>query len=58
MLVLGRKVGEKIIFAMGQIELIVLEIKGNKVRLGISAPKDVSILRPEWTSSAEGQSTR
>ena len=57
MLVLSRKVGAKIVIASGKIELVVLEIKGNKVRLGISAPKDITILRSEAASTAEGQTT-
>jgi carbon storage regulator len=46
MLVLTRKNGEKIVID-GDIEITVLEIRGSQVRLGIVAPKDVSVLREE-----------
>lgn len=46
MLVLSRKVGEKIVIEPG-IELTVVDIRGGKVRLGIAAPKDISIRRSE-----------
>ena len=44
MLVLTRKNGEKIVIG-GDIEITVVEIRGNHVRLGIEAPKEVSVLR-------------
>ncbi len=46
MLVLSRKLGEKITID-GDIELEVLEITGNRIRLGISAPQDYRIVRAE-----------
>jgi carbon storage regulator len=46
MLVLTRKLNEEIVIA-GQIEVQVLEICGNRVRLGITAPADISIQRRE-----------
>jgi carbon storage regulator len=46
MLVLSRKVGEKVVIG-NCISVTVVDVKGNKVRLGISAPEDVSILRSE-----------
>lgn len=46
MLALTRKKQEAIIID-GNIEIRVLEIQGDKVKLGISAPKDVSIHREE-----------
>lgn len=46
MLVLSRKRGE-VIRVGGEIEVTVVEIRGGKVRLGITAPKDVSIHRVE-----------
>ncbi|MCL4164498.1 UNVERIFIED_CONTAM: hypothetical protein GTU68_045024 [Idotea baltica] len=46
MLVLSRKKEEAIVID-GQIEIQVLKIKGNTVRLGIRAPQDVKILRGE-----------
>lgn len=46
MLVLSRKQDEKIIIG-DSITLMVIAIQGDKVRLGIEAPKDVSIHREE-----------
>ncbi len=46
MLVLSRTVGKSIIIN-DNVEIIVLEVKGNSVRLGINAPKEVSIHREE-----------
>ena len=47
MLVLTRSVGERLIINNGEIQLNVLEIKGNQVRIGINAPKHVSVHREE-----------
>lgn len=46
MLILTRKVEEKIRIGDG-IEIKVLEIRNNYVKLGITAPPDTSILRDE-----------
>lgn len=46
MLVLSRKKDEKIIIG-DNITIMVIEIRGDKVRLGIEAPKDVSVHRQE-----------
>ena len=46
MLVLSRKIGESIMIG-DDIELVVVEIKGDQVRLGVKAPKEVSIYRNE-----------
>lgn len=46
MLVLSRKKDEKIIIG-DQITIMVIEIRGDKVRLGIDAPKDVTVHRQE-----------
>ncbi len=46
MLVLARKVGEKIILN-DNIEIIVLDSNQNTVRIGINAPKSVSVYREE-----------
>lgn len=46
MLVLSRKQDEKIIIG-NSITLMVVSIQGDKVRLGIEAPKHVSIHREE-----------
>lgn len=46
MLVLSRKVGEKIVID-GNITVEVVKIQGNRISLGIVAPADVKILRSE-----------
>ena len=46
MLVLSRAVGEKIVIS-DNIEIVVVNISGDKVRLGIEAPKHISIHRRE-----------
>ncbi len=46
MLVLTRKVHQSIIIGDG-IEVVVLEVRGEQVRLGIRAPKDVTVHRKE-----------
>ena len=46
MLILSRKVGETLVIG-GDIEITVLGSKGNQVRLGINAPKEISVHREE-----------
>ena len=46
MLVLSRKRNEKIVIG-DEITLMVIEIKGDAVRLGIEAPRDVGVHRQE-----------
>jgi len=53
MLVLSRKRGENIVVG-NDIVVTVVEIKGDKVRLGIVAPKDVSVHREEVYEAIHG----
>lgn len=46
MLVLSRKKNESIVIN-DTVTVVVVEIRGDKVRLGIDAPKDVSVHRKE-----------
>ncbi|ARF15076.1 carbon storage regulator CsrA [Sporosarcina ureae] len=50
MLVLSRKVNEVIQIA-DNIEIRILEVKGDTVRIGIDAPKSIEILRGELVQS-------
>jgi carbon storage regulator len=46
MLVLSRKPGESILIG-DNIEVKIIDVQGDQVRIGISAPRDVTILRKE-----------
>ncbi|NLY48353.1 MAG: carbon storage regulator CsrA [Clostridiales bacterium] len=46
MLALSRKVNESIMIG-NDIEITILEIKGDQIKIGISAPKSVPIYRKE-----------
>lgn len=46
MLALARKVNESIVIG-NDVEVTVLEIKGDQIKIGVSAPKNVPIYRKE-----------
>jgi len=46
MLVVSRKEGESILVG-DNIEIVVLGVRGDRIRVGISAPRQVSIVRKE-----------
>lgn len=46
MLILTRRASETLVIG-DEIEVTVLGIKGNQVRIGVNAPKDVSVHREE-----------
>jgi carbon storage regulator len=46
MLVLSRKPNEKIIIG-DNVEVVVLEVKGRQVRIGVAAPRDIPVHREE-----------
>ena len=54
MLVLSRKLGEKIVIG-GDIVVTIVKIDNNQVRLGIEAPKEVSIYREEISPSGNNR---
>jgi carbon storage regulator len=56
MLVLSRKKDEKIVIG-DNITLMVIEIRGDKVRLGIDAPRDVSVHREEIYDAIKREAT-
>ncbi|HLJ96045.1 MAG TPA: carbon storage regulator [Gemmataceae bacterium] len=47
MLVLSRKIGERILLPEYQLAVTVIAVEGNRVRLGITAPPDVAVYREE-----------
>ncbi len=56
MLVLSRKVGERIVLPDSGVVLTVLGIRGGQIRLGISAPPEVAVYREElWLSKSSLQ---
>lgn len=46
MLALSRKAGESIVIG-NDIEITVLEVKGDQVKIGINAPKSIPVYRKE-----------
>lgn len=54
MLVLSRKINESIII-QDDIVVTVIEIRGDKIRLGIEAPKDVTVHRQEVYDAIHNQ---
>lgn len=51
MLVLSRKIGERIVLPEMGVVLTVLDVRGGQIRLGISAPPEVAVYREElWLS--------
>lgn len=46
MLILTRKVGESLLIG-DEISITVLSVQGNQVKVGVNAPKEVSIYREE-----------
>ena len=46
MLVLSRKAGQSILIGHN-IEVKIIEVQGDQIKIGINAPKDISILRKE-----------
>ena len=55
MLVLTRRLKERIVFPSIPAEVQVLGIKGGQVRLGIEAPPQISVVREELTGRPENE---
>ncbi len=51
MLILTRRTGETLKIG-DEIEVTVLSVKGNQVRLGVNAPKDVPVHRKKSTTAS------
>ena len=52
MLILSRKSGETLLIN-NDIEIKIIEVSGDKVKIGIQAPKDVKILRQELVQTMD-----
>ena len=52
MLVLSRKVGETICID-GRIKVMIVNVAGNRVKVGIEAPVDVKVLRSELAETSD-----
>lgn len=46
MLILARKIGQRIVIG-GEIEITVVDVRGDQVRLGITAPRSIAVHRKE-----------
>lgn len=54
-LILSRHKGEQIILNDGEIEITIVDIRGDKVRIGIIAPKDLPVHRREVYEAIKSQ---
>lgn len=57
MLILARKLNESIMIG-DEIEIVVVEIKGDQVKLGIRAPRNVAVHRTEIYKEIRDQNAR
>ena len=57
MLILTRRIGESLNIG-SDITVTVLGVKGNQIRLGIQAPKDVAVHREEMSESEDNDGGR
>lgn len=56
MLVLSRKVGETI-WISEEVEIVVTEVKGDQVKLGINAPRNIDVIRGELRKEVSESNT-
>ncbi len=57
MLVLARKVGQSIVIN-DNIELLVIEVRGDQVRLGIEAPRAIPVHRKELLEQIRAENVK
>lgn len=58
MLVLSRKKNETIVIGNQVVQITVVDIRGDKVRLGVTAPKEVPVHRLEVYEAIQRESKR
>lgn len=58
MLVLSRHKNESVIIGDGIVEVMVVEIRGDKVRLGFNAPSDIPVHRKEVQDAINREAKR
>ncbi len=54
MLILSRKINEKI-YIGNNITLTIMEVRGDQVKVGIDAPKDVKVFRQEVFNAIQSE---
>lgn len=57
MLVLARKVGQSIV-VNDNVEILVIEVRGDQVRLGIEAPRSIPVHRKELLEQIRAENLR
>lgn len=56
MLVLTRKINEALLMMEGEVRIVVLSVQGDQVKLGIEAPRSISVAREEiYEATRENQ---
>ncbi|MDA9185278.1 carbon storage regulator CsrA [Gammaproteobacteria bacterium] len=56
MLILTRRIGETLMIG-DEVTVTVLGVKGNQVRIGVNAPKDVAVHREEFYERIASEQT-
>lgn len=57
MLVLARKVGQSIVIGE-EIELTIIEVRGEQVRIGVQAPRSIAVHRKELLEQIKAENIR
>ncbi len=57
MLILNRRAGESIVID-GRIVVTVLQVDGDRIKIGVAAPREVAVLRRELCEQVEAENRR